>query len=150
MISFFVPGTAIPKGSAKAFIVKTKATGKLRAIVTQDNGAKQTPWASMIGCVAQDLFPTPIAGPVMISVAFRMPRLKGHFGSGKNAGVVKSTAPVYHTAKPDLDKLLRCVKDALTGIAWNDDSQVAVVAHLSKRYGDKPGAFIKVCEIKGG
>lgn len=144
MISFFVPGVPIPKGSAKAFYVK--ALG--RAVVTQDNGDKQKPWASMIAVVAQEHFAKPIEGPVMISVAFKMPRLKGHFGSGKNAGVVKSTAPVYHTSKPDLDKLLRCIKDALTGIAWKDDSQVSVVAHLSKKYGDAPGAFIRIDGIR--
>jgi Holliday junction resolvase RusA-like endonuclease len=144
MIGFFVPGVPVPKGSAKAFVVKG------RAIVTQDNGAKQKPWASMIGCVAADLFVKPLTGPVMISVSFQMPRLKGHFGSGKNAKVVKASAPIYHTAKPDLDKLLRCVKDALTGIAWGDDSQVAVVAHLSKKYGDAPGAHIKISEIREG
>ena len=146
MISFFAPGTPIPKGSAKGFYVKSLD----RVVITQDNGEKQKPWASMIAVVAQEFFTKPIDGPVMISVAFRMPRLKGHFGSGKNAGVVKATAPVYHTSKPDLDKLLRCVKDALTGIAWKDDSQVSVVAHLSKKYGDRPGCFIKICEIKEG
>ena len=146
MVSFFVPGTPIPKGSAKAFYIK--ALG--RAVVTQDNGEKQKPWASMIAVVAQEHFPAPIEGPVMIAVAFKMPRLKGHYGSGKNAGIVKASAPIYHTAKPDLDKLLRCVKDALTGIAWKDDSQVAIVAHLSKMYGDRPGATIKISEIKEG
>lgn len=142
----WVPGVPIPKGSAKAFYIK--ALG--RAVVTQDNADRQKPWASMIAIVAQEHFAKPIEGPVMISVAFKMPRLKGHFGSGKNAGVVKPTAPIYHTSKPDLDKLLRCIKDALTGIAWKDDSQVSAVAHLSKKYGDAPGAFIQISEIKGG
>jgi len=146
MISFFVPGIPIPKGSAKGFYIK----GLNRVVITQDNGEKQKPWASMIAVVAQELFSKPFDGPVMISMAFRMPRLKGHFGTGKNAGVVKATAPVYHVSKPDCDKLQRCVWDALTNIAWKDDSQVAVVAHASKRYSDKPGVFIKISEIKGG
>ena len=144
MISFFVPGVPIPKGSAKAFYIK--ALG--RAVVTQDNGDKQKPWASMIAVVAQEHFAKPIEGPVMISLAFKMPRLKGHFGSGKNAGVLKASAPVYHIVKPDVDKLERCVYDALTGIAWKDDCQVAVGAHKSKKYGDKPGVFIKINEIR--
>jgi Holliday junction resolvase RusA-like endonuclease len=146
MISFFVPGVPTPKGSAKGFYIKALD----RVVITQDNGAKQKPWASMIAVIAQDLFSKPIEGPVMISMAFRMPRLKGHFGSGKNAGVVKATAPVYHVSKPDCDKLQRCVWDALTGIAWKDDSQVAIVAHASKKYGDNPGVFIKISEIAGG
>jgi len=144
MVSFFVPGTPIPKGSAKAFYIK--ALG--RAVVTQDNADKQKPWASMIAVVAQGHFVKPIEGPVMISMAFKMPRLKGHFGSGKNAGALKASAPTYHVSKPDCDKLQRCVWDALTGIAWKDDSQVAIVTHASKKYSDKPGVHIRICAIK--
>jgi len=38
-----------------------------------------------------------------------------------------------HTSKPDIDKLLRALCDALTGIAWVDDSQVCVCA-VNKGY----------------
>lgn len=38
-----------------------------------------------------------------------------------------------HTKKPDVDKLLRGLCDALTGIAWRDDSQVCVAA-INKTY----------------
>lgn len=145
MVSFFVPGTPVPKGSAKGFYIKALN----RVAIVQDNAAKQKPWASMIAVVAQEFFAKPIEGPVMISMAFKMPRLKGHFGSGKNAGVLKGGAPIYHVSKPDCDKLQRCVWDALTGIAWKDDSQVSVVAHASKKYADNPGVFIKISEIKG-
>ncbi len=144
MVSFFVPGTPIPKGSAKGFY--NKALG--RVMIVQDNKEKQAPWASMIAVVAQGHFVKPIEGPVMISLAFKMPRLKGHFGSGKNAGALKSSAPTYHVSKPDCDKLQRCVWDALTGIAWKDDSQVAIVTHASKKYSDKPGVHIRISEIK--
>ena len=30
----------------------------------------------------------------------------------------------YHTVKPDLDKLVRAVKDALKHVLWKDDAQV--------------------------
>jgi len=146
MVTFFVPGVPIPKGSAKGFY--NKALG--RVMIVQDNKEKQAPWASMIAVVAQEFFSKPIEGPVMVSLAFKMPRLKGHFGSGKNAGVLKASAPIYHTVKPDVDKLERCIYDALTGIAWKDDCQVSVVAHKSKKYGDKPGCWIKISEIKEG
>ncbi len=141
MISFFVAGTPVPKGSAKAFVVKG------RAIVTQDNGAKQKPWASAISYTAAQHKSALIIGPVSISVIFTMPRLKGHYGTGSKAALIKQNAPLYHTSKPDLDKLLRCVKDALTGVIWKDDSQVAIVSRLSKSYGDRPGVLITVEEL---
>jgi Holliday junction resolvase RusA-like endonuclease len=130
MIEFFVPGVPVPKGSAKAFVVKG------RAIVTQDNGAKQKPWASSISYTAMQSmrFEKPVQGPVSISLTFYMPRPKGHYGSGKNSALVKDSAPQHHVSKPDLDKLVRCVKDALTGVVWNDDSQVCQITDTEKLY----------------
>jgi len=39
----------------------------------------------------------------------------------------------YKTSKPDLDNLVKLVKDALNGIAWHDDSQVVRIV-ATKRY----------------
>lgn len=143
MISFFVAGVPVPKGSAKAFMRK----GMKHPVVIQDNADKQKPWASAIGYAAQQEVSGVINGPVGIGVSFVMPRPLSHFGTGKNAGMLKATAPKYHTSKPDFDKLLRCVKDALTGIAWKDDAQVAVVFRSEKYYGDQPGVHVVITEL---
>jgi Holliday junction resolvase RusA-like endonuclease len=142
MVSFFVAGIPVPKGSAKAFMNK----GMRFPVVVQDNAEKQRPWASSIGYAAQQEGAGMISGPVEIKIVFYMPYLKSHYGTGKNANTLKANAPTYHTSKPDLDKLIRCVKDALTGIAWRDDSQVAVVS-AGKCYGLNPGAQISVSPI---
>lgn len=118
-IAFFVPGIPVAKGSAKAFVVKG------RAIVTQTNGAKQKPWASAISYTAQQAGVRPMAGPVMVRMTFVMPRPKAHL---RKSGAIKETAPSFHTSKPDVDKLVRLVFDALTGIAWKDDSQAQIRA----------------------
>ena len=48
-----------------------------------------------------------------------------------------------HTKKPDVDKLLRAVLDALTGIVWVDDSQVAfATANKTFAWNGRPGAHI--------
>ena len=140
MIDFFVAGVPVPKGSAKAFV--NRRTG--RAIVMQDNRDKQKPWSSMISVTAQNLISEPVRGPVRLSVLFVMPRPKSHFGTGKNASKLKDSAPTHHIVKPDLDKLVRCVKDALTGIAWGDDCQVCELKDVAKTYGTHPGAWISV------
>ena len=142
MVRFFVPGIPVSKGSAKAFIVKG------RAVVTQDNRDKQKPWASSISYMAQQAKMQAgcgmYLGPVSIRLDFTMPRLSSHYGMGKNAGQVKATAPFWHTSTPDLDKLVRCVKDALTGVLWKDDSQVALMPAVRKVYGDEPGVMIEI------
>ena len=144
MISFFVAGVPVPKGSAKAFM----RPGSKFPTVMQDNREKQKPWASSIGYAAQREIAEAIqAGPVAVQILFHMPRPKSHYGTGKNAGNVKKSAPIYHTAKPDLDKLVRCVKDALTGIVWKDDAQVATV-QAWKMYSEQPGARIRIEPLK--
>lgn len=140
-IAFFVPGVPVPKGSAKAFVVKG------RAIVTQTNAAKQKPWASMISLMAQQSGIRPHTGPVLVAMAFYMPRPKSHFNS---KGEVKNSAGLYHVSKPDIDKLVRCVFDALTGIAWVDDSQ-AQISSAQKVYArtatTQPGVQISINQI---
>jgi Holliday junction resolvase RusA-like endonuclease len=138
-VEFFVPGVPVPKGSAKAFY--NKSAGKI--IVQQDNRDRQKPWASLISVMAQEQKPDLHHGPMRVRLSFIMPRPNSHYGTGKNADRLKPTAPTWHTSKPDLDKLIRCVKDSLTGILWNDDSQVADLL-ATKLYGDRAGVFIVV------
>jgi Holliday junction resolvase RusA-like endonuclease len=75
-------------------------------------------------------------GPLHLSLVFCLARPKGHFGSGRNADVVKPSAPRYPTVKPDATKLTRAVEDAMTGIVWRDDAQV-VDQYVTKVY-DEP------------
>ncbi|MFZ1730810.1 MAG: RusA family crossover junction endodeoxyribonuclease [Bacteroidota bacterium] len=55
---------------------------------------------------------------------FLLPRPKSHFRSGRNAHLLRETAPRFPTSKPDADKLSRAVLEALTGVAYKDDAQV--------------------------
>jgi Holliday junction resolvase RusA-like endonuclease len=66
----------------------------------------------------------PIKGAISIELEFNMPRPKSHFGTGKNAGNLKPTAPKYHLHTPDLDNLVKFVLDAMNGKFYDDDSQI--------------------------
>ena len=132
-IEFFVPGIPVAKGSAKAFYnPKVK-----RAFVVQDNAARQKPWVSMISVKAEEVGAKIAAGPVRVTLVFGMPRPKSHFGKKG----LKIDAPTLHCSRPDIDKLVRAVLDALTMIAWKDDSQV-VALEVIKRYDEEPGVKI--------
>jgi Holliday junction resolvase RusA-like endonuclease len=76
-----------------------------------------------------------------------MPRIGSHYGSGKNAEKLKPTAPKFHTVKPDATKLLRSTEDALTGILWRDDAQIARQT-VEKSYGERAGAWITVEQLE--
>ncbi|XVV35051.1 RusA family crossover junction endodeoxyribonuclease [Streptomyces sp. CA-100214] len=66
-----------------------------------------------------------LTGPVALSLTFTMPRPRSHFGTGKNAKVVRPSAPARPAVTPDLDKLVRATCDALkTSRVYRDDAQV--------------------------
>ena len=60
--------------------------------------------------------------PVAVELRFAMPRPKSHSG----AKGLKTSAPEYHTQKPDIDNLEKLLGDQITrsGRIWRDDSQV--------------------------
>ena len=145
-MKFFCPGIPAPKGSARAFFVKSLG----RAVITAAN-AKTRPWEQAIRAEAENArerAPATVA-PVRVSATFFLPRPKGHFG----ARGLKPNAPRRFAKKPDLDKLVRTLFDALIGVAFVDDAQVdSVVAR--KRFTDDgepdpsmvPGVRVEVVE----
>jgi len=65
-------------------------------------------------------------------------RPKAHYGTGRNAGKLKDTAPRWHGLKTgDNDNIEKAVWDALSGIIWKDDSQV--VSNSTQRRYARPG-----------
>ena len=139
ILHFCVMGVAQPKGSAKAFIPK----GWSRPIITSDN-AKNKGWQQLVAEEASRAIQALPGGmfhvldaSVRLTVAFYLPRPKKFQKRGMNPA---------HVTKPDLDKLLRSVKDALKSVAWHDDSQVVDVVAIKRYAGidDAPHADIWV------
>ena len=81
-------------------------------------------------------------GALKLSAIFYMPRPKMHYNS---KGQVKERYLTDEpTGKPDLDNLLKAVKDACNGVIWWDDSQVTS-CHAVKCYAvDRPHTVIEV------
>lgn len=139
MISFTVPGKPVPQGSMKAFVRGS------RAYLTSDNPALKD-WRAAVGFYALKAGAELIEGPIRVDVAFTLQRPKSHHRTGKNARLIRDSAPVLPTTKPDVDKLLRAVLDSLTGICFVDDAQVTQV-NATKSYalrGEIPETFIQV------
>ena len=55
---------------------------------------------------------------------------------------------VFHTKKPDLDNLVKIIKDALEGICYANDSQISL-SREEKLYSDKPRVEILIIEREG-
>ena len=86
-MTFTVYGFPAPQGSK----VRTKWG------MREDNPATR-PWRQAVGFEAHAAMngTEPFTGPLKLEVTFFFPRPKGHFGTGKNAGILKATAPLFH------------------------------------------------------
>ena len=67
-----------------------------------------------------------LEGPIELVMSCRFARPKSHFRTGRNALLLRSSAPVYwHFGDPDRDNVEKAVMDCLTQIgAWRNDNQV--------------------------
>ena len=139
-----VLGKARPQGRPRA-----RNAGKFVQIYEdkKDRKAKQT-----LVAVVQDKAPeTLLDCPLQVDLVFYLPRPKGHYGTGKNAGNIKDRFKnICHTSKPDIDNLHKLVMDAMTDVFWRDDSLVCVGTTI-KKYSDRPRTeiFIKKLEAEG-
>lgn len=141
-ISFFVPGTPLAGGSKTGFRTKS---GK---IIMRDANKKVEIWKSTVAYFAAEAYGgEPLSGPVRCEIVFVLKRPKNHYGTGRNTGILKSTAPYWHTSKPDRTKLMRSTEDALKGILLKDDSHVCD-GNVRKIYGEKTGAQITVTSLE--
>lgn len=89
---------------------------------------------------------SPVTGPVMLKLSCYKSRPKGHYGTGRNAGKLKKSAPWFPTTKPDLDNYVKFVLDCLNEIVFKDDAQVVMESSV-KHYSDKPRTEIEIAEI---
>ena len=117
-----IPGTPRPQGALRTSVRGGKAYGRYpdhinehRAIVT---ALLHQAWQGR----------EPLRRSVYLRCVFAFERPKSHYGTGRNDGLVKPSAPIFHTQIPDVDKLLRLVGDALkaSGVIA-DDSQITAV-----------------------
>ncbi len=133
-VTFTVVGNPATKGSTRA--VNDKRTGKARLLASASakNARDQKAWATAVGWAARAAVRDPITGPVMIKVLFRIAT-----NDAKRSGA-------HHAinGRMDLDKLLRCTLDALTGIAFYDDGQIAQVIAAKRWTTGEPGAEITI------
>ena len=102
---FEVHGLPQTKGSTRAFLTADGAPK-----VVSDN-ARLKQWEHAVGWSARAAGAQLLDGPIGLDLVFYLPKPQRP----------KSDLPLV---RPDLDKLVRAVLDALTGICYRDDAQV--------------------------
>jgi Holliday junction resolvase RusA-like endonuclease len=131
-VVFSVHGRPAQMGSKRAFVVKG------RAVMTNTNSDSLRQWYTAVASTAAGVMrgSAQVTGPVRLSMRFYFKRPKNHYRTGKNANVMKDTAPVFHSQSPDLDKLIRSTQDALSSVVWRDDSQVCQYGNVSRAWSE--------------
>lgn len=139
-MEFRVYGVPAPQGSKTAFV--SKRTG--RSVVVEGSSAtgrqKIKSWRAEVAAEAAAAFAAAgleevYDGPISVAIDFIMPKPK--------------SAPkwkVWCDKRPDVDKLQRSTFDAMTGVIYKDDGQIAKLS-VEKRYadmGEATGARIMV------
>lgn len=124
----FVPGVPAPQGS--------KRWSRHGGVF--ETSKKVGPWRERIALQAHNLHAQPMRGPVSVRLAFRFPRPASHL---KARGGLSAAGQRQPFPGRDLDKLARAVLDALTGIAYRDDRQVAEL-HAVKTWEDPGGVDV--------
>lgn len=155
-----IPGRPAPKGSMKC----VGARGRLKHALVEDNKRSQ-PWRDTIALAVRRRWPAKqnaVKGqPLVAEATFTLPRPTYHYGTGRNATVLKpkhlDDLPVSH-ASGDVDKLLRLALDALqdTDVLPDDCAVVETIArkvyvHPEPRPGSDvltyPGVVIRLCPV---
>lgn len=134
-VTLTVHGVPQPKGSLKAF----PARGRRGVVVLADN-PKLAAWHRAVRATALEVRGgnAPFTGPVAVECVFLLPR-----------PVSYPKRVVHHTRKPDLDKLVRAIFDALAANVLFGDDAAVVDLRASKFYvrgGFSPGVVVTVID----
>jgi Holliday junction resolvase RusA-like endonuclease len=130
-ITFSVPGDPVPQprprysargGFARAYVPSAHPVHAYREAIA----------------LAAKLAGVTITGePVSVIIDAVFARPKSH----RNKAGVKASAPSL--PRPDCDNVAKAALDALTGVAWEDDSQVARLV-VEKSYGDEGRTTVRI------
>ncbi|MFA5380029.1 MAG: RusA family crossover junction endodeoxyribonuclease, partial [Dehalococcoidia bacterium] len=122
-----IMGEPIPKGSTKSFYIKN-----LNRVVTTNANANTDAWESFIRLNAQEYLK---ARPGLFFGKGEALEIKATFHLSKPRSTPKKV--LFPVTRPDLDKLERCVGDALNKVLYADDSQIVKWA-VEKKYAIGP------------
>lgn len=122
MESFFVEGNPITQGSMMV----------MRGRVIHSSDANLRAWRTKVAQTARLTGIKKVEGAVSLTIHFYLPKPK------------TVTRPQPYV-KPDLDKLIRAIMDALTDVAYTDDGQVVSIT-ATKDYHERAGAWIEVTQ----
>lgn len=133
-LAFLVPGEAATQGSKRhlgngIMVESSKKLPGWRSDIRGNalSAMQTTGWTTVDKTV-----------PVRVELRFYLARPKSHYRTGRNAHLLRDSAPALPIQRQDIDKLCRSCLDALTSAGvWADDDQVVELI-ATKHYATPP------------
>lgn len=121
----------------------------------QARWARANVWASKIGAVVQRLIvgePLDMFFRVDEEWVFRRP--EGHYGTGRNANMLKPSAPYHSGGKPDRDNADKILLDTITRVKfWVDDARVCdgrIIKRYQRDATEQEGVWVRISRAAVG
>jgi Holliday junction resolvase RusA-like endonuclease len=133
MIKITIPGEAVPQGRPR---FSTRG-GFPRAY----DPPRSRDYKAYVRYIAAEVAPeTPIEGPISLNVTVYRAIPKGFSKHKRRLALEGEMRPV---TKPDLDNVVKTLKDSLSRLIWRDDSQVVSLT-AAKFYSDHPRVELEI------
>ena len=142
-IAFTVPGVPVAKGRARAVRRRGKGGKEYIAMVTPEQTEVYENLVKLAAQAAMKVLQCPmLLGPVELRVRAFVP-IPASWSLKKQRAA--ALGDLIHESRPDLDNVVKAIKDGCNSVAWKDDSQVADLV-ARKRYGE-PRVEVEVRRI---
>ena len=133
LISFKITGRPVPQGSMTASYNRKLGVAHVHHVA----GTALALWRAELREAAKAAGAEKILLPLFVTIHFGILRPKAQTELRHGKRVVKME--YYYTRpaqQPDIDKLVRAVLDALTGVCYEDDAQVVMLL-ATKQYAEE-------------
>jgi Holliday junction resolvase RusA-like endonuclease len=134
--TIYISGDPAAQGSKRMVRLKNGRT------VLLEQSKRVKPWREQVAAAARAARCPMRDGDIAMYARVRLARPASHL---RKDGSVKPSAPA-RPGRMDVDKIARSICDALTGIAWQDDRQVACLAieRVWCEEREVPGAVVSI------
>lgn len=143
-ISFTVPG--LPRAQKRHRTYMKGKGGKPLPFARNVDPSKQDK-ANFLAQCRRHAPDAPWTGPLRLTVVFLFPHPKTHYRTGKHSNELRPDAPSWHTSRPDTDNLCKLVKDALSGVFYRDDAQIAGLVATKCYAGETPQTCVTLTAL---
>ena len=144
MIRLIIPGEPIAKGRPRFYPIRTKTGRTFSRAVTPERTRSYEVYIRELFAVTYPGF-IPMEGPLSLTV-------DAYLGIPKSTSRKRREAmeggTIVPEKRPDADNILKSAGDALQGLAFLNDSQIAE-ATIRKRYSERPRLIIRLWPIDG-